>query len=471
MESLRRIFVFLSLECLLAPAFALAQTPNSDAAATAKVDTAVEKIIGFAKVPGMSVAVARDGTTIYAHAYGYANVAAKTPATVETHYEIGSITKQFTATAVLQLKEAGKLSLSDTLARWIPEYKRAAQVTIRQLLQQTTGIPNYTDVDGFEKIASQKPASFAAILALIDKKPLEFQPGSRFTYSNTNYILLGEIVERASATSWESYIRERIFTPAQMTHSGFIDDEPKLEPMATGYVVEKNVVKVAPKFGSGWAWSAGAIVSTVGDMLAWDAALFGGRLINQTDLASMFAGGKEAFGAGSTYGFGWVVDSADGHKRYWHNGGTFGFLSANLVFPKDRVAVVVLQNADTIATPESTAQRIFEAFQPSAIVAAAGEEPTVTARIRDWLNRFESGNIDRSQLDAGMNKLVTPQLIEQVKLQLGPLGAPQSLVFLGKTKAAGSTVYRYRADFSAMSFTILMEVDGSGKISGFRLLP
>jgi D-alanyl-D-alanine carboxypeptidase len=457
--------------CLVAPAVGAAQTPQPDAAAIARVDTTVAKAMTFAKVPGMSVAVARDGATIYTHAYGYANLATKAPATVQTHYEIGSITKQFTAAAILQLKEAGKLSLNDTLAGWISEYRRGAKVTIRQLLQQTTGIPNYTEVKGFEKIASTKPASFAAILALVARKPLEFEPGSRFEYSNTNYILLGEIVERASGTTWESYVRKNIFARAQMTHSGFIDDEAKLQPMATGYVVEKNVVTVAPQFGSGWAWSAGAIVSTVGDMLAWDAALFGGRLVNQTDLASMFAGGKEA-GKGSAYGFGWVIDSAGGHKRYWHNGGTFGFLAANLVFPKDRMVVVVLQNAVTIVPPESTAQRIFEAFAPPTFVAAAaGENPAVTARVRDWLTRFESGNIDRTQLDSQMNKLVTPQLIEQVKQQLGPLGKPQSLVFLGKTNASGSIIYRYRADFAAMSFTILMEVNGLGKISGFRLLP
>ncbi len=471
MSNLRRLLVFLSLSCSIAPGLAVAQTPQTDTAAIARAGTSVATIVTAAKIPGMSVAVARDGATIYTHAYGYANLASKTPATVETHYEIGSITKQFTATAILQLKEAGRLSLNDTLARWIPEYTRAAKVTVRELLQQTTGIPNYTEVNHFEKIAGTLKPSFAAILALIRNKPLEFAPGSRFSYSNTNYVLLGEIVERASGTTWEAYVRKNIFAPAKMTQSGFIDDEATLQPMATGYVVSKHGVKIAPPLRSGWAWSAGAIVSTVDDMLAWDAALFGGRLINQTDLAAMFAGGREAFDKNSSYGFGWVVDSADGRKRYWHNGGTFGFLAANLVFPKDRMAVVVLQNADTIATPESTAQRVFEAFQPAALASAAGEDPVVTARVRDWLNRFETGNIDRSQLDAAMNKLLTPQFVTEVRQQLSILGAPQRLVFLGKTDSGASTIYNYRAVFSAVSFTIHMAVDGSGRISGFRLAP
>ncbi len=471
MNDCRRFFVVFFSAFFGATGFAAAQNPQPDAAAIARVDTAVTTVMAAAKVPGMSVAVARDGETVYTHAYGYANLAAKTPATVETHYEIGSITKQFTATAILQLKEAGKLSLGDTLARWIPEYPHAAKVTVRELLQQTTGIPDYIDVNHFEKIAGTQKPSFPAILALIRNKPLEFTPGSRFRYSNTNYILLGEIVERASGTAWEAYVRKNLFAPAKMTQSGFIDDETSLQPMATGYVVGKKSVKVAPPLRSGWAWSAGAIVSTVDDMLAWDAALFGGRLINQTDLAAMFAGGKEAFDKNATYGFGWVVDTADGHKRYWHNGGTFGFLAANLVFPKDHMAVVVLQNADTIATPESTAQRVFEAFQPGALASASGEDPAVTARVRDWLNRLETGNIDRSQLDATMNAKLTPQLVTAVKQQISILGTPQRLVYLGKTNANGVTVYDYRAVFSAVSFTLRFGVDRAGKIAGLRLAP
>lgn len=469
------VIAFLSASCLVIPGMAVAQSTSapsqSDAAAIGRVDATIPTIMTAAKVPGMSIAVARDGATLYTHAYGYANLAKKTPATVETHYEIGSITKQFTATAILQLKEAGKLALDDTLARWIPEYPLAAKVTIRELLQQTTGIPNYTEVNHFEKIAASQQASFAAILALIDRKPLEFTPGSKFTYSNTNYILLGEIVERASATTWEAYVRSHLFAPAHMTQSGFIDDEAKLQPMATGYVVDKKGVTVAPLFGSGWAWSAGAIVSTVDDMLAWDSALFRGLLINQTDLAAMFAPGKEAFGKNSTYGFGWVIDTADGHKRIWHNGGTFGFLSANLVFPKDRMAVIVLQNADTIAAPESTAQRIFEAFLPAGLVSAAGEDPAVTQRVRDWVNRLESGNIDRSQLDATMNAKLTPQFVTEVKQQMSILGAPQQLVYLGKTSANGITIYDYRAVFSAVSFTLRFGVNRAGKIAGLRLVP
>lgn len=472
--------------CFVAPGLAAAQTaapstmpsaspsttPPSDAAAIAKVDATVAGTLSATKIPGISIAIARDGTVIYSHGYGYANLTRQTPATTQTHYEIGSITKQFTATAILQLKETGKLSLDDTLHRWIPEYARAKSVTIRELLGQTTGIPNYTEANHFMKIASTRQASFPAMLALIDKKPLEFKPGSKFSYSNTNYILLGEIVERASGVSWEDYIRMHIFSPAGMTQSGFISDEARLQPMATGYEVGKSGVKAAPALKSGWAWSAGAIVSTVDDMLAWDSALFGGKLINQSDLGAMLAPGKEAYGKTSFYGYGWVIDSIDGHARIWHNGGTFGFLAANAVFPQDHITVVVLQNGVGIVPAESTATRIFETFAPAqTLTAAAGEDPAITARVRDWLNRFETGNIDRSQLDVKMNSLLTPQVVNEVKGQLGALDAPQQLVYLGKKTAAGSTIYTYRAVFSAVTFNLYVGVNAAGKISGFLIGP
>lgn len=441
--------------------------------ATARIDAIATQTTAGQRIPSMAISVARDGTIVYSNAVGYANVARRTPATVETHYEIGSITKQFTATAILQLKEAGKLSLDDTVGKWIPEYARGAKITIRQLLQQTTGIPDYTDTKGFEKIAGTEKPSFAKMLAMIASKPLEFTPGSRFEYSNTNYIVLGEILERASHTPWETYVRAHLFAPAGMTTSGFIDDEASLQPMATGYTPNKNGVKVSPPLISGWAWSAGAIVSTVGDMQHWDSALLRGKLINQTDLAAMFTPGKAAWEKGASYTFGWVVDSADGHKRIWHNGGTFGFLAANVLFPKDRLAIVVLQNGLSIAGPESTATRIFETFVPSSAVAtsAAGEDPAITARLRSLLLGLETANVDRSQLTPRMNAHFSPAYLTEIKSEMAPLGAPQQLLYVSKDTSAKGTTYRYRGVFAAATFNLQMGVDPSGKISGIMISP
>ncbi len=460
---------------LLAPIAAPAQTASDTlaAATVAQIDSVATKAVTAGHVAGMSLSVARDGSIAYERGYGFANLAHRVKATPETHYEIGSITKQFTATAVLQLKEAGKLSLSDTLARWIPEYKRGAAITIKELLQQTTGVPDYTDVNHFEKIAGTQQPSFAKMLALVADKPLAFTPGSKFAYSNTNYILLGEIVERASGTTWERYVRAHLFAPAGMTQSGFIDDEAKLQPMATGYQMTKSGIKVAPPLLSGWAWSAGAIVSTVGDMQAWDAALLRGKLVNQTDLAAMFSPGKPAFDKGSFYAFGWVVDSADGHKRIWHNGGTFGFTSSNLLFPRDRLAIVVLQNTVSMVDPDSTAMRVFEALVPSAAVVASakGEDPAVTARVRSVIAQLESGTLDQSQLTPDLSEKLTPALLADVKAQFGPLGAPQQLIFLSKRQTPKGTLYTYKAVFAAATLNAHLGISPAGKIAGFNLTP
>ena len=459
-----------------APMAASAQDAGSAALSPdtiAQIDSGTNKAVTVGRVAGVSVAVARDGTIVYSRGYGFANVAHHVGATVQTHYEIGSITKQFTATAILQLKEQGKLSLSDTLARWIPEYKRGAAITIEELLSQTTGIYNYTEADGFEKMAGTQRPSFAKMLALVADKPLAFTPGSKFDYSNTNYILLGEIVERASGTSWENYVRTKLFAPAGMSSSGFISDEAKLQPMATGYTVSKKGIKLAPPLISGWAWSAGAIVSTVDDMQAWDSALLRGKLINRTDLAMMFSPRKQAFDKGSFYAFGWIVDTADGHKRIWHNGGTFGFTASNMLFPRDHLSIVVLQNTDSLVGPDASAMRIFEALVPSAVVAssAKGEDPAVTARIRGMIASLENGTLDRSQLTPDMNKMLTPQLLADVKTQFAPLGAPQQLIFVSKVSGKRGELYTYRAVFSAVTFNVHFGVNAAGKVAGFNLAP
>jgi len=189
----------------------------------------------------------------------------------------------------------------------------------------------------------------------------------------------------------------------------------------------------------------------------------------------MTAPGKPAFGKGSSYAFGWVIDTADGHERIWHNGGTFGFTAANMVFPRDRTAVVVLQNDAGLVGPESTAMRVFEAFEPSAALAAAkpagGEDPAITARVRDWIGRFESGDIDRAQLTAKMNQVLTPASVATLKSQLGALGAPSRLVFVSKTAGRRGTVYVYRAVFPATTFDVQIAINSAGKIAGFFIVP
>jgi CubicO group peptidase (beta-lactamase class C family) len=454
------------------PAVSTAAVPAPIASVAAALDAAAEKLVGTKHVPGIAVAVAEHGAIVFERGYGTADVAKKTPVTVDTRFEIGSVTKQVTAACILQLARAGKLSLDDHLGTFVPDYFIGRGVTVRQLLAQTSGIPEYLDGPDAVAAAGAQPATAASLLARVSAQPLEFAPGTAWKYSNTNYILLGRIVEVASREPYERYVREHVFAPAGMTESGFIADEPTLPEMARGYAPDAAGVEPAPPFRDDWAWSAGAIVSTVGDVVKWDDALLAGKIVALQDVALMRTAAPLGGGVSSAYGFGWIVDSLGGHVRIWHNGGTFGFHSVNATFPKDDQEIVVLENSDS-ADAEALATTAFSAMHPdvaSALTtAAAGEDQKVTARLREWLRRFETGDVDRGQLTDKMSTALTPDLIAKTKSQFATLGDPQTLVYKGSTAESGDTVYTYFADFAVGKIRIVMALDAAGKIDGYFL--
>jgi D-alanyl-D-alanine carboxypeptidase len=434
-------------------------------------------------IPGMEMVVVSHGRVVTDAAYGVKNVDTQQPVDVHTRFEIGSITKQFTAAAILQLREQGRLSLDDRLGKYVPQYVPGRNVTLRQLLWQVSGIPNYTSTAGFRNMISLqgttivlgRRGNFNAMLALIRGLPLHFRPGTQWRYSNTNYVLLGRVVEIASGMSWEQYVRTHIFAPAGMHESSFMSDESHIADMATGYMMYHGHVRPTSNF-IGWAFSAGAIVSTASDLAKWDAALFGGKLVSAADLRLMTTGGPlPAGGANEHYGFGWVVDRYDGQPRIWHNGGTLGFSASNQIYPRQHQAVIVLVNqaggaADTIA--DATWSGLHPRLAAAANARAPGENPVVTARAKAVLAQFMSGNLDRSQFDASMNAAMTPAVVAGAKAQFAPLGAPVSWVYRGKRVAGGTTTYAYRVTFqNGTQLNVYMSIDAQGKIAGYLLSP
>ena len=229
---------------------AAAQAPDSLQAA---LDSAVREAMKTGGVAGAQVLVIRDGRTLLDTGFGLGAVASDEPVDPRTRFEIGSITKQFTAAAILQLVGQHKLSLDDSLGKFVSDYPNAASVTLRQLLWQVSGIPNYTAVPGFVGYSTSHAGSIDAILELIRDKPLEFTPGTEWMYSNSNYALLGQVVAVASGMPWERYIREHVFKPAGMTHSTFNDHEMPVGDMAVGYRKRKNgTLRPMPAMGN-WA--------------------------------------------------------------------------------------------------------------------------------------------------------------------------------------------------------------------------
>ena len=457
---------------------ALAQSHSSAAAVpastTARLNATLTADFQKLHVPGAAVLILRDGVQIYAQGFGYTTLARSVAVTPSTHFEIGSVTKQFTAAAILQLRDAGKLSLDDKVSRFVPQYAHARDVTIRQLLLQVSGIPNFTEGNDFIHVATTQPGGLAAILARINTKPLDFAPGTKWEYSNSNYELLGRIVAKASGQRYAAYMRSNILDRAGMRDTATIADESRLPAMASGYITVANKPAPAPILKDSWAGAAGNLVSTVVDLAKWDNAYFSGRIISLADVAEATTPVPLVTGAPSSYVYGWTRDKELGLTRIWHNGGTFGFGAYNAVFPQKHVAIVVLlNNAD--AEPESIGAIVLNTLYPNAAKAvlapAPGADATVTARAESELAQAASGHYDRTQLTAAMSHALTPQMVNSVAAQLQPLGKPTAFIFKKKTPRIGAMTYEYLVTYAqpGAQFYLTMTLDSANKVAGFYI--
>lgn len=317
-----------------------------------------------ARTPGLAVAVIRHGQIVYARSFGKRSLHGP-PVDLQTRFEIGSDTKQFTAAAILQLKERGKLSLDDRLVNYIPAYPHAREITLRELLDQTSGLPEFMMTNHFVHIVQTSQGSLIRIERMASG-PLHFTPGSRWEYSNTNYIALGRVIEVASGLPYARYLREHLFAPAGMQQTTTIAGEGAVTDMSEGYwrgLRNNGPLEQAPNLGESWTWSAGDIVSTVGDLAKWDRALLQGKIISPADFALMTTPATLADGKRDDYGFGWWIDPVHGHTDIYHDGDTLGMSSSNNIFPQDDLQIVVLENQARDAA-SNTAGKVFEALLP-----------------------------------------------------------------------------------------------------------
>jgi CubicO group peptidase (beta-lactamase class C family) len=433
---------------------------------------AVVKALGAS--PGAQVLIVDHGRIVYDVPYGVRDVRTRLPVDDRTGFEIGSITKQFTAAAVLQLKERGKVALSDPLGKYLPQYAAARAITLQQLLWQVSGIPDYTSSPDFD---DSKPASLDGVLAAIRSRPLDFAPGSQWEYSNTNYYLLGEVVARVSGMPWQQYVRTNIFRPAGMEDSTFSEDEPHVADMATGYSQSGNgsgpIVAAGPM--NGWAGAAGDIVSTARDLAKWDAALFGGRVINAGDVKLMTSAGPVPAGPYSGYGFGWMTDAYDGVPRLWHNGGTNGFHSANQVFLSLRQAVIVLSNGNFVDA-SAVAEAAFDLHNPAiaarANVPAPGENPAITALAKRAWAAISSGPMDRTLFSDSFNAFLTDRRLQDARASLPGGQTASDWIYRGRQAGTRGNVYTYFVDLDGgQRLVVSIAVDAAGKIAGLVYSP
>ena len=328
-----------------------------------QVDKYLKSQIQEHRIPGLTLKVIRNGKMIKTAAYGLANIELNVPTKRETVFEIGSITKQFTAAGILLLAQEGKLSVDDKISMHLKGTPEAwANVTIRHLLTHTSGIKSYTGLNGYQLWRHLTQEQF---IQSIGKEPMDFKPGDSWNYCNTGFNLLGYIIENVSGKNYWDFMRQRIFQPLGMTATTNRLPSLMIPNRAAGYE-QTNHVWMNRDSDLTEVFSAGAIASTVGDLAKWDAALDGDRLLNAASKEQMWTPVKLNDGKARKYGFGWNVDAVEGHKNIGHGGSTSGFSASNQRFPDDRLAVIILTNTDEeIATTLAKKVATFFFTRPS----------------------------------------------------------------------------------------------------------
>jgi len=302
-------------------------------ASIARVEQYLQPFVSNQKFMG-SVLIAKGDTVLMDKGYGFADLARRTPNSPKTRFMLASVSKQFTAASILLLEERGKLRLDDSVRKYLPSTPAAwGKITIFNLLTHTSGIPNYTS---FQEASFSTPTTPDKQIATFINKPLDFSPGERWSYSNSNYVLLGYLVQRISGESYGTFLKQNIFLPLKMRDSGY--DPRRNEALAIGYYTPGDRPVPAPPIEPSASFAAGGLYSTTRDLLIWERALFGGRVLSPSSLEKMTTPFK------NRYALGLIVDKTNGPLSIWHGGFILGAYTRLVYYPQDELTVVVLSN-------------------------------------------------------------------------------------------------------------------------------
>jgi len=452
--------------CFLVPAIATAivaagaSRPHADAPGTqspdpvrSAIDRTMDGPIKEGKVAGASISVMRRGETIISKSYGSADLELDVPMPSDASFEIGSVTKQFTAAAILRLAEQGKLSLDDPVTRLRPDLPAPYRaVTLAHLLTHTSGVPSYTDLPEW-RAHWREDMSLDTLIALFRDRPLEFVPGQSWKYSNSGYVVLGAVIEKASGKTYEDYVEQELFAPLGMTRSRYGHQEEVVEGRAAGYLKTPQGWTNAPYLSLSQPYAAGSLMSTVDDLARWSDALESGQVVSPASRDRMFTpavldGGAHA-GVSTRYGLGNGVTDTGGHVTHEHGGGIFGYVCDLMRVPDADLLVVLLSNNPTV-DPHRMAHRIAE----QALGVAKPTAPALTldaAKLEAYVGTYE----DERGLDG--RHVVTRK---DDGLRLGSRGGLADLHALGDDRfesADQSTAVRFLRDGAGK--VVAIEVD------------
>ncbi len=431
----------------------------------ARIDKAATDTLASTGVPSASIAVVKDGKIAYLKAYGDARLDPKTPAASSMRYSVGSISKQFTATAILMLAEQGKLSLDDKVGKYIPDLTRANEVTIRNLLSHTSGYQDYWPQD-YVMPGMLKPATAQYIMDTWAKIPLDFDPGTKWQYSNTNYVIAGVIIERVSKMPLLTFLQQNIFKPLSMTSVANIDEKALGDTDPTGYYrFALGPLHPAPKEGPGWLFAAGELAMTAEDLAKWDIAIIDQKLLKPASYAEFSRDMLLKNGVGTGYGLGVDVVNQGGHRALTHGGEVSGFTAQNTVFPDERAAVVVLTNQDAASASGAIAGTVgamlFETSDPAT--------PAKLDQAKKIFDGLQHGTIDRSLFTDNANFYFSDTALKDFASSLGPLGPPTSFVQTSQGLRGGMTLRVYVVRFPTKALRVWTFEVPNGKLEQLQV--
>ena len=448
------------------------------AAATATrgddIDRYVEAQIAKLHIPGLSLAIVRDGRVVKAKGYGLANLEHSIPARPDTVYEVGSASKQFTATAIMLLAGEGKVSLDDRITKYFPDAPpHWSKITIRHLLTHTSGIQNHVAVPGYLRVFRTNLLFEATpgreeLLEMFFKLPQEFEPGATWSYDNTGYFLLGWIIEKASGRRYWEFMNERVFAPARMASTRNTDTRPLVPHRASGYEWVGSRYENRPVLLPFIAFAAGSFLTTVEDMAKWDAALHAQTVIKLEAQERMWTPARATGGAPASYdyGFGWFVERYGRRRLVQHSGGTPGFSSAFHRWVDDGVAIVLLTNhSDRML--DGLAFDIAGLFEPKLRRPenAHDPDPQLTSRLRTIVAGLLRGEYDEDAFSPAMRTFLRTASGRGFWQWFAAHGELRSFALSQREATDDGPILRYRVSLGDNALWLSVRLATDGKIA------
>lgn len=426
-----------------------------------RIDAAVRQVLATDGAPSASVAIVLHDRIVYAKAFGVASIAPRQVATAGTRYQLASASKSITAQTLLLLAADGRLSLGASVARWLPQVTDAAQLTVRELLEHVSGLPDHYP-QTYPAGPRGRATTPAKIIAEWGRHPLLFAPGTQFRYSNLNYVVAGRIAELASGEPLFALQERLIFKPLDMT--GVVDLDqvtPATPEVATGYVrTGLGPLGPAPAEGTGWSFGAGQIVATATDLARWNVGLLSKKLLSAQGVQEETTAPMLADQSRSPYALGLFVSHRSGRRIWSHVGQGLGFLAGNTIYPDDEAAIVVLTNTSATLSFAHIADRIaFLVLKPTPADARAG---ALFAALRN-------GRVDGAHLTPEFATYLTAERLGTYHASLSHLGGLTSLVLESEGSADGVTTRRYDATAGERRLSIVWEELANGRTDDFAI--